>query len=228
MLVTKPIVEETIPELVIKAKEDSRKRRKMTAKQRLEALIAKKTIKMNKDLAIAKLDQHGIGIVSPVHFITTLPKGCRIESMQYRATYDSGKRRLSLPEYLKKDGVVSVSETLSHIAIRGNFKDFPTNKHMIEVLGQISRTYKVPIARIFIVKVVVSDDSKKNSIVLKRKLKKIESGMDLRKGKLILALDSRNGTNADQIMKKLQLTKYYCTFATVQTRIQVCREEKVV
>lgn len=175
-----------------------------------------------------QVSQYCLDVIPAVGFVEKLPKKLRIVNMAVRGTYRMGRRKLALPEYLKKVGFSSASETASSIDVRGSFKGNLAKETMISSLKRAASSFKVPLEKFHIERVTLSDEKPTCAITFKRMFKQIKLPHDKRRKKLVLGMTSGDGKDYhNKILAVLSAKKITCTLAKTERTIVLCSEEIV-
>ena len=182
-----------------------------------------------KEAETTVVSQYCLDVVPTIGFIEKLPKKIRIVTLAFRGTFRTGRRKLNIPEYLKRVGVNTASETASQFEVRGVFKNNMQRDTMISTLKQTSRTYKIPTEKFMIERLVLSDEKPTCTVSFRRMYKQIRLPNDKRRKKLVLGMVIGEGKNYhDNILAVLSAKKISCTLAKTERTIVLCSEEVVV
>jgi len=175
-----------------------------------------------------QVSQYCLDVVPAIGFVEKLSKKLKITNLAFRATYRMGRRKLAIPEYLKKVGVSNVAEIASSLDIRGTFRNGMQRETMIKTMRRTATLYRVPAEKFHIERLVLTDLKPTCSVSFKRMYKQIRLPNDRRKKKLVLGMTNGDGKNYHNILATLSAKKIVCTLAKTERTIVMCSEEIVV
>lgn len=183
--------------------------------------------KTEKPTATSQVSQYCLDTLSCVGFVKSLPKNINIYNMRIRGTMRGIKTKLAIPEYIKDVGITSATSYGTSVDVKGNMTDTKDKQKLLVYLDRIAKSYSMPIEKLHIVGVTITDKEMTSSLTFRRQYKQIRFPNDKRRKKLVLGMSSGDGADYHDLLAKLSAKKIVCTLAKTEKTIVLCSEEVV-
>jgi len=152
-----------------------------------------------------------------------VPRDIHIDYINFRCYIHRDRQKLLIPEYLRKKGVASCTQSSGDIDIVCSRSNITNIKNLVNDAKRIATSYHVPLDK-FVVR-SVTFRNKQGEASFRRMFKQIRFPSDKRRKMLVLGFTKGHG-NYHSLLDKLSTRTIICTLAKVEKTIVMCSEEK--